>query len=148
MLLGQGLDGSRSNITDLFKEEGESVLLGTESLWEGVDLPGEVLQLLLLVKLPFAVPTDPLVEARMEQLESMGLNPFVHYSVPEAVMKFRQGFGRLIRTRDDRGVVLILDKRVVDTWYGKLFLGPLPTDCFIFRDKEKLLQKIKRWFKG
>ena len=96
------------------------MLLGTRSFWEGVDIPGEALSVLVIVKLPFAVPSDPLVAARSETFE----DPFNEYHLPEAILRFRQGFGRLIRTQSDRGVVAILNRRVLTKTYGKLFIHP------------------------
>ena len=113
LLLGQGKDGSRQHITERFKDNRPSVLLGTDSFWEGVDLPGDALEILGIVRLPFAVPTDPLVEAQMEELQKQGKDPFIHYSVPEAILRFRQGFGRLIRNANDRGVVIVLDLSLI-----------------------------------
>lgn len=145
LLLGQGLDGSRSNLLNLFKEERGSVLMGTESFWEGVDVPGEALEVLILTKLPFAVPTEPMVAARMELYQRRGMDPFLHYSVPEAVMKFKQGFGRLIRSRTDRGVVLICDTRVLTSTYGPLFLASLPTRACVCSNQDGLLAEMKQW---
>jgi DNA polymerase-3 subunit epsilon/ATP-dependent DNA helicase DinG len=96
--------------------------LGTRAFWEGVDIPGAALSVLVIVKLPFDVPSDPIVAARSETFD----DPFNEYNVPEAILRFRQGFGRLIRTQSDRGVVVILDKRVLTKRYGKAFLASLP----------------------
>ena len=145
-LLGQGLDGSRSNIVARFIEYPGAVLLGTESFWEGVDLPGEALEVLVIVKFPFAVPTEPIVAAHMERLEKMGINSFLHYSLPEAVIKFRQGFGRLIRTKSDKGVIVILDTRALTKRYGRAFLESLPTRVCTFDSVEKMVKTIQSWF--
>ncbi|MBS11289.1 MAG: hypothetical protein CME19_06780 [Gemmatimonadetes bacterium] len=146
LLLGQGKDGSRQHITERFKENRSSVLLGTDSFWEGVDLPGDALEILGIVRLPFAVPTDPLVEAQMEELQKQGKDPFIHYSVPEAILKFRQGFGRLIRNATDRGVVIVMDNRVTSTKYGKAFLESLPAPARTFTSREEMTQTIRQWF--
>ncbi|TNE47538.1 MAG: DEAD/DEAH box helicase [Deltaproteobacteria bacterium] len=106
-----------------------SVLFGTDSFWEGVDVRGDALSNVILTRLPFRVPSEPLIEARVEAIEARGENPFVKYTVPSATIKFKQGFGRLIRSRMDRGTVLILDKRVVEKSYGKRFLNALPEAC-------------------
>jgi len=148
LVLGQGRDGSRTNILNRFREEHESVLMGTDSFWEGVDVPGEALRSLVLVKLPFLVPTEPVVEAHMEQLEKQGRNSFTEYILPEAVIRFRQGFGRLIRKRDDRGVVIILDRRVLSTGYGATFLRSLPTRSWTFISPEALMKDVRRWLGG
>lgn len=147
-LLGQGRDGSRSRIIDQFREDASSVLLGTDSFWEGIDVAGASLQMLILVKLPFAVPTEPIVAAQMELLEKAGKNPFTHYTVPEAVIKFRQGFGRLIRNKSDYGVVVILDHRVLRSSYGPAFLSALPVQVQPFPSQEAMVADIKQWFGG
>jgi len=121
--IAQGLDGSRTNLLDTFRDpEHPTVLLGTRSFWEGVDVPGDALSVLVIARLPFDVPSDPVVAARAETFE----DPFHDYSIPQALLRFRQGFGRLIRSRSDRGVVVILDGRVHSRRYGELFLEALP----------------------
>ena len=116
-----------------FKGISNAVLLGTASFWQGIDIPGDALQCVVIAKLPFAVPDDPLVEARMEQLK----NPFFEYQVPQATLLFRQGFGRLIRTRTDRGAVVVLDSRIMTKNYGKWFLRSIPK-CRVTDDREEL----------
>ena len=145
LVLGQGVNGSRSHIMAQFKQEPSSLLLGTESFWEGVDLVGDELVVLFLVKLPFAVPTEPIVEAHLEAFQDRGLDPFRHYALPEAVIKFKQGFGRLIRSRGDRGVVVVCDTRVLTSGYGHLFLDSLPTKPHVCSDREEMLAEITRW---
>jgi DNA polymerase-3 subunit epsilon/ATP-dependent DNA helicase DinG len=120
------------------------VLLGTKSFWEGVDVPGEALSALVIVKLPFDVPSDPVIAARSETFE----RPFDEYTVPEAILKFRQGFGRLIRSRSDRGVVAIFDRRVLTKNYGRAFIDSLP-QCTV--RKAPLLQlsrEAAKWIDG
>ncbi|RKY58809.1 MAG: helicase [Candidatus Latescibacterota bacterium] len=146
LLLGQGLDGPRSFLAKRFREEVGSVLLGTDSFWEGVDVPGEALEVLVIVRLPFSVPTEPLVEAKCERLRKEGRDPFWEYSLPEAVIKFRQGFGRLIRHRKDRGVVVVLDGRAVRSKYGRTFLDSLPVGFRKVRSLEELLHLVRGWF--
>lgn len=121
-VLEQGEGASANTLLESFKATERAVLLGTKSFWEGVDVPGEALSVVVITKLPFDVPTDPLIAARSETYE----DPFNEYYLPEAILKFRQGFGRLIRTQSDRGVVVILDKRVMTKQYGRLFLESLP----------------------
>lgn len=118
----QGEGASPNTLLESFKSNERAVLLGTRSFWEGVDIPGESLSVLVIVKLPFAVPTDPLVAARAEIYE----DPFNEYHLPEAILRFRQGFGRLIRTQSDRGVVAVLDRRILTKAYGKTFIESLP----------------------
>jgi Rad3-related DNA helicase len=121
-VLGQGIDGSRRTLLERFKEFPRTVLLGTTSFWEGVDVVGEALSVLVIAKLPFSVPTDPVFAARSEQFA----DPFHEYAVPQAILRFKQGFGRLIRSREDRGVVAVLDKRLLTKKYGQAFLNSLP----------------------
>ncbi|MGZ3381259.1 MAG: ATP-dependent DNA helicase [Isosphaeraceae bacterium] len=118
----------RSKMVEAFKADVNSVIFGADSFWQGVDVPGEALSNVIIVRLPFSVPSHPLLEARLEDIRKRGGNPFVEYQVPEAVIKLKQGFGRLIRTRTDRGIVVILDPRVMTKPYGRTFLGSLP-DC-------------------
>lgn len=146
LVLGQGIDGSRTNITDRFKLEETAMLLGTDSFWEGIDVPGNALQVLGIVRLPFAVPSEPLVAAHIEELEKQGKNPFLNYSVPEAILKFRQGFGRLIRNKTDRGAVVVLDSRVLSTRYGRAFLEALPVEHHAFNSQEEMIGAIADWF--
>jgi ATP-dependent DNA helicase DinG len=125
-LFQQGSGGSRRQLLENFRNTPRSLLLGTRSFWEGVDVVGAALSGLVLVRLPFAVPNDPVVAARAETFD----DAFYQYSVPDAILRFRQGFGRLIRSRQDRGVCLILDNRVITKRYGQLFLESLP-DCTV-----------------
>ncbi len=119
----QGEGASANALLENFRADAHAVLLGTRAFWEGVDVPGDALSVLVIVKLPFDVPSDPIIAARSETFE----DPFSQYSLPEAILRFRQGFGRLIRTQSDRGVVAILDRRILTKRYGKLFLDSLPT---------------------
>jgi DNA polymerase-3 subunit epsilon/ATP-dependent DNA helicase DinG len=137
----QGEGASRSMLLDTFKETERAVLLGTRSFWEGVDVPGEALSVLMIVKLPFDVPSDPIISARSETFE----DPFYQYALPEAVLRFRQGFGRLIRTQTDRGVVAVLDKRVLTKRYGRLFIESLPNCTFKQGPLGDLPKLTARW---
>jgi DNA polymerase-3 subunit epsilon/ATP-dependent DNA helicase DinG len=124
MVLGHNIDGSRKQLLERFKSNPRTVLLGTSSFWEGIDVVGDALSVLVIAKLPFSVPSDPVFAARSELLD----NAFAQYSVPQAILKFKQGFGRLIRSKNDRGVVAVLDRRVLSKYYGQEFLNSLP-DC-------------------
>ena len=124
-LLKQG-DQPRYDLLGNFKRNMNSILLGTNTFWQGVDVPGKALECVVITKLPFSVPDDPMTEARMELIESGNGNPFLEYQVPQAIMMFKQGFGRLIRTKSDRGIVAVLDPRVTTRTYGKSFLNVLP----------------------
>jgi ATP-dependent DNA helicase DinG len=125
-LIVQGTGTPRSTMLEQFKADVDSVLFGTDSFWQGVDVPGEALSNVIITRLPFAVPDHPLIEARLEAIEARGDNAFGEFSLPEAILKFRQGVGRLIRTKTDTGIVVILDNRVLTKQYGQAFLDALP----------------------
>jgi ATP-dependent DNA helicase DinG len=125
-LLVQGQGAPRSRLLEQFKNTPRSVLFGTDSFWMGVDVPGEALSNVIITRLPFAVPDHPLVEAKLELIQERGGDSFTEYSLPEAILKFRQGVGRLIRTKGDHGIVVVLDNRIVTKPYGRAFLNALP----------------------
>jgi ATP-dependent DNA helicase DinG len=117
---------SKSGLLDTFRSTPNAVLFGTSSFWQGVDVQGEKLSCVVIDKLPFSVPSDPVVAARIRHLNEAGRNPFYEYQIPEAVILLKQGFGRLIRSRTDRGILVLLDKRVLTKGYGRTFLQSLP----------------------
>jgi len=145
-VIAQGRSGSRNNLLRMLREGQAQVLLGTQSFWEGVDLPGDALEMLVITKLPFEVPSEPVIQARMEKIEQDGGNSFYQYTVPNAVLKFRQGFGRLIRSREDRGIVLLLDTRIVSTRYGGVFYQSLPVEPEVLPNLDELLERVVDWF--
>ena len=142
--LKQGMD-NRHNLLETFKKDKTSVLFATDSFWEGIDVKGDALECVILTRLPFKVPTEPIIEARVEAIERAGGDAFYNYSVPMAVIKFKQGFGRLIRSRDDRGVVIIFDSRVATKRYGKIFLQSLPDARCIKDKKEVVFQEMVKF---
>jgi ATP-dependent DNA helicase DinG len=125
-LLVQGGDIQRHKLLEEFKRDVHSVLFGLDSFWMGVDVPGEALEHVIITRLPFAVPNHPLIEARLELIEQRGGNAFMEFSLPESILKFRQGVGRLLRSRTDKGMVTILDSRVLTKRYGRMFVASLP----------------------
>ena len=143
-ILEQGDGSSRRQLLESFKNNPKTVLMGTRSFWEGVDIPGEALSCLAIVRLPFAVPSDPVYAARAEQFD----NPFFDYFVPEAVLRFLQGFGRLIRTHSDRGVVAIFDRRLLTKSYGPAFLDSLPGPTMEQGPVSMLPTTAARWIAG
>ena len=140
-VLAQGLDGSPAQLLRRFLDAPQAGLLGTSSFWEGVDLAGDVLKVLLVSRLPFSVPTDPVFAARSELYE----NAFNQYAVPQAILRLRQGFGRLIRTKTDRGVAIILDKRITSRSYGKAFLSSLPETAYADCALQELKNVVGDW---
>ncbi|MBN2325197.1 MAG: DEAD/DEAH box helicase family protein [Spirochaetes bacterium] len=141
----QGED-SRRNLLERFKRHTSSVLFGTESFWEGVDAPGETLECVIIVKLPFRVPTEPVVRARLKRIEAEGKNSFYEYTLPLAVIKLRQGVGRLIRNTTDRGVVAVMDRRVLSKSYGRVFLRSLETADYKSGERATMMDEITRFF--
>jgi len=137
----QGEGASANMLLESFRDTERAVLLGTRAFWEGVDIPGDALSVLVIVKLPFAVPSDPIVAARSETFD----DPFSEYSIPEAILTFRQGFGRLIRTQFDRGIVVVLDRRLLSKKYGRFFIESLPTCKLVSGPIVELPKKAASW---
>jgi ATP-dependent DNA helicase DinG len=141
VVLAQGVDGSPSRLLRLLMARPRTLLLGTAAFWEGIDVPGEALSQIVIARLPFPVPTDPIYAGRAEQFD----DPFGEFAVPQAVLRFRQGFGRLIRGSTDRGVFIVLDSRIVRRAYGEAFLEALP-DCEVRRVRSDLLREtVAAW---
>lgn len=146
-ILAQGVDGPRGKLTERFRRARRgAALLGTDSFWEGVDLPGRDLEVLIITRLPFPVPTDPVFSALGEYLALRGHDPFLELSVPKAILKLRQGVGRLIRTREDRGAIILTDRRIVTRSYGRRFAASLPVAGTRIPTQEALLADLETWF--
>jgi ATP-dependent DNA helicase DinG len=145
VLLKQG-SLPRARLLEQFRQSGNAVLFGTDSFWEGVSVPGDALRMVLIPRLPFRVPTEPVQQARHERLEARGHDPFRAYSLPQAVLRLRQGFGRLVRTRKDRGVVIVLDRRVASRWYGRVFLSSLPEMERATGPMRAVLERLKAFY--
>jgi len=145
-LLAQEWDGPATLVSDRFRAGRGAILLGVQSLWEGVDFPGEALEILVVTRLPFSVPDDPLVQARAERLQEEGRDPFREDAVPEAVLRFRQGVGRLIRRADDRGVLVVCDPRLRTASYRRPFLEALPVAPEPVADAAVLARQVAQFF--
>jgi len=128
--LMQGGDISRTELAERMRNAGDAVLFGTDSFWTGVDVPGDALSQVVIARLPFSPPTHPIAEAKAELIRDRGGDPFNELTLPEAVIKFRQGVGRLIRNQTDRGVITVLDSRILAKSYGRLFIEGLPQRSF------------------
>ena len=147
MLFAQGITtGSRMRLLKSFQRFSKSVLFGTNSFWEGVDVPGEALSVVIMVRLPFSSPDDPLFKKRAELMSRNGLNPFSSYSLPEAVLRFRQGFGRLIRSSADKGVFIVLDRRIETKSYGADFLQAIPNIPVKKVSLENIVLELENWY--
>ncbi|HET6452315.1 MAG TPA: helicase C-terminal domain-containing protein [Spirochaetia bacterium] len=140
-------DADRARLMDDFRAERSSVLLATDSFWEGVDAPGDTLRMVVLCRLPFRVPSEPVLRARMTAIEQRGGNPFGELSLPDAVVRMRQGFGRLMRRHDDSGVVLIVDPRIVTKSYGSVFLDSLPDARRLIAPADEVLREVAAFFR-
>jgi ATP-dependent DNA helicase DinG len=140
--------GSRERLLERFRQAPGAILVGTDSFWEGVSVRGDGLRLVIIPRLPFRVPTEPVAQARYERLETLGKDPFRTWSLPTAVIKLRQGFGRLIRSRSDRGAVVILDRRIHDMWYGRVFLRSLPDARRITGPARVVVQQLRDFYEA
>jgi ATP-dependent DNA helicase DinG len=147
MLFAQGLtSGSRMKLLKSFQRFQKSVLFGTNSFWEGVDVPGDALRAVIVVRLPFTSPDEPVFKARSEVIAKEGINPFLQYALPEAVLRLRQGFGRLIRSKNDQGLFIVLDRRIETKSYGIEFLNALPKVKVLKVSLEKMVTDIEHWY--
>lgn len=145
-IMAQGItSGSRTRLTRNFQRFEKAILLGTSSFWEGIDIPGEDLSCLIIVRLPFSPPDEPITEAKSELIKQKGGNPFSAYSLPEAIIRFKQGFGRLIRTDQDKGIIIVFDRRIVTTRYGKAFLQSIPPVSIKKYNLDETVRAIHNW---
>ena len=140
-ILAQGMSGTPRQLIERIKRHPETVILGTSSFWEGIDVRGDSLQVLIITRLPFEVPTDPVYSARSERYA----NPFMEYALPNAIIRFRQGFGRLVRSNQDRGTVFVLDSRVVNSRYGHRFIKALPEMEIKRPESGEVGKVVSRW---
>lgn len=146
-LIAQGVSsGSRAKLKKNFQTFDRSILLGTSSFWEGIDIPGEDLSCLVIVRLPFEPPNHPIYEAKANALKKDGKNPFMELALPNAIIRFKQGFGRLIRSSSDRGIVFICDSRIKKARYGKSFIQSIPEVPVFFASTQTLMSKAAEWF--
>lgn len=146
VLFGQGISsGSRAKLTKNFKQFDHAILFGTSSFWEGVDIPGEDLSCLIIVRLPFSPPDNPIFEARSENIKVLGKSPFMELSLPQAIIRFKQGFGRLIRSSHDRGAIFVFDRRITETRYGRFFIQSLPNVPIKENSLDQLLYDLENW---
>jgi Rad3-related DNA helicase len=145
-VLCQDVSGERWWLLEHMRADERTVLLGVRSLWEGVDVPGQNLRCVLVEKLPFAVPDDPRVAARMEYLAKLGVDPYQNYYVPAAIRALRQGVGRLVRTSTDKGVVFLMDARIHHRAYGRRFISSLPPATKITAELAECLAAAAEWF--
>jgi ATP-dependent DNA helicase DinG len=134
----------RAKLLTLFKKSNKGILFGVSSFWEGIDVKGKALSCVVITKLPFEVPTHPVESAKYRLIEQEGGNPFIQYSLPKAVIKMKQGFGRLIRSKKDKGTIVILDKRILTKFYGKYFLDALPSCQTHISNIEQLSEIIRK----
>ncbi|MGB9781501.1 MAG: helicase C-terminal domain-containing protein [Moorellaceae bacterium] len=146
IVLGQGVDGNRSQLLEEFCRFPQAILLGASSFWEGIDLPGDLLRCVIIPRLPFPAPNMPVLAARLENLASQGMDPFAGLSLPLAIIRFRQGFGRLIRRSSDRGAAVVLDRRLACQQYGAYFLKSLPPVNFYRGTAAEIVRRLSSWF--
>lgn len=148
LTLAQGIGGSQAEMLEKFRLERKSVLFGVDSFWEGIDVPGESLELAIIARLPFDVPTEPLIAARGEAIQEAGGNPFMKYTLPEAALKLRQGIGRLIRTTGDVGAAVICDPRLVSSRWGKVIMNSLPVTPVVYKNYDDMARDLHAFLRS
>lgn len=146
VLIAQGVDsGSRARLTKNFQRFDNAILFGTNSFWEGIDIPGDDLSCLVIIRLPFTPPDQPVMAAKSEKLKAEGGNPFYDLSLPQAIIRFKQGFGRLVRSSRDKGAVFVFDRRMIETRYGKSFIQSLPKLPVSIKPVNDLVEELRDW---
>ncbi|SHN19253.1 ATP-dependent DNA helicase DinG [Gracilibacillus kekensis] len=146
MIIGQGVTtGSRNRLIKQFQAFDQSILLGTNAYWQGIDIPGDDLSCLVIVKLPFQSPQDPIFMKKADYLKRKGINPFIELALPQAVLQFKQGFGRLIRKDSDHGIIFVFDERLMTKKYGKTFINSIPTIPIKYDNMQNLLKHVDKW---
>ncbi|RAS72069.1 ATP-dependent DNA helicase DinG [Priestia endophytica] len=147
MVFGQGISTrNRTRLVKDFVQFDQSILFGTSSFWEGVDIPGEALSCLAIVRLPFAPPHDPVVAAKMDRIKKLGRNAFTEQALPDAIIRFKQGFGRLIRTKRDKGAIVIFDRRIIESPYGKQFIKSIPEVDVVYKPFDEMIEGLEEWW--
>ena len=146
MLFTQTIGGNRDSLLSGYLKHKRSVLIGTSAFWEGVDLPGDKVELLVLLKVPFSNPSDPMIKAQIDNYDAIGKNPFIEFQVPDATVKLKQGFGRLIRNLDDSGICILADPRIVRTKYGSIILDSLPVPYELYQHASKIIYSAESFF--
>jgi ATP-dependent DNA helicase DinG len=147
MVFGQGISTrNRTRLVKDFVQFDQSILFGTSSFWEGVDIPGEALSCLAIVRLPFAPPHDPVVAAKMDRIKKLGRNAFTEQALPDAIIRFKQGFGRLIRTKRDKGAIVIFDRRIIESPYGKQFIKSIPEVDVVYKPFDEMIVGLEEWW--
>ena len=145
-LFTQSIGKSRKSLLEGYIKYERSILIGTSSFWEGIDLPGDKVEILVLLKVPFSSPADPIVQSQIEYYKTNNLNPFIDFQVPEAAVKLKQGFGRLIRSLEDSGICLLTDPRITKSNYGKSILDSLPVNAETYEHSSKIVYEAKSFF--
>ena len=142
----QSIGKNRNSLLAGYLENEQSILVGTSSFWEGVDLPGDKVEILVILKIPFASPSDPIIQSQIEYLQAEGRNAFIEFQVPDAIVKMKQGFGRLIRSLNDSGICLLTDPRVIKSRYGKMILESLPLEAKPYEHASRIVYEAESFF--